>query len=122
MKAKKNAAELAAMTQAFARADRVVEQAVRWLCKEVVASRRVSEADFAEKVTELFSNSRAVGLSFRIISAAGKNGAIIHYSDPSSRRIIKRGELMLLDTGAYYEEGYATDLTRTFLVDGAAAR
>ena len=30
--------------------------------------------------------------------------------------VVKRGELMLLDTGAYYEGGYATDLTRTFLL------
>src|SRR5262249_6106150 len=28
----------------------------------------------------------------------------------------RAGELVLLDTGAYYAEGYATDLTRTFLV------
>lgn len=122
MKAKKNAAELAAMTQAFARADLVVDRAVRWLSTEVVAGKKVTEADFAEKVTELFTDSGAVGLSFRVISAAGKNGAIIHYSDPSPRRAVKRGELMLLDTGAYYEEGYATDLTRTFLVDAPNAR
>jgi Xaa-Pro aminopeptidase len=123
MKAKKNRAELAAMTQAFARADLVVDRAVRWLCDEVaVKGRRVTEADFAEKVTAFFEASNATGLSFRIISAAGKNGAIIHYSDPSARRVVKKGELMLLDTGAYYEDGYATDLTRTFLVGGPSAR
>lgn len=122
MKAKKNAAEMIAMIGAFGRADRVVDQAARWLCREVTAQKRVTEADFADKVSKLFSASSATGLSFRIISAAGKNGAIIHYSDPSSRRVIKRGELMLLDTGAYYDEGYATDLTRTFLVDAPRAR
>jgi Xaa-Pro aminopeptidase len=123
MKAKKNKAELEAMTAAFARADAVVDRAVHWLCHEVAAAgRRVTEADFASKVDELFKESSATGLSFRIISAAGKNGHIIHYSDPSARRVVRRGELMLLDTGAYYEEGYATDLTRTFLVDGPNAR
>jgi Xaa-Pro aminopeptidase len=122
MKAKKNKAELASMTEAFARADQVVDRAVHFLCGEVVAGRRVTEADFADKVNALFEASGASGLSFRIISAAGKNGAIIHYSDPSPRRVVTRGELMLLDTGAYYEEGYATDLTRTFLVDGPGAR
>jgi Xaa-Pro aminopeptidase len=122
MKARKNSAELASMTAAFARADLVVDRAVRFLSTEVVAGKKVTEADFADKVTELFSDSGAVGLSFRVISAAGKNGAIIHYSDPSPRRVVKRGELMLLDTGAYYDEGYATDLTRTFLVDAPNAR
>ncbi len=122
MKATKNKAEITAMTAAFARADLVVDQAQRWLCDRVVAGERVTESAFADKVSELFTASGAVGLSFRIISAAGKNGAIIHYSDPSHRRAIKRGELMLLDTGAYYAEGYATDLTRTFLVDGAKGK
>src|SRR3990167_924553 len=118
MKAKKNATEIRVMRRAFARADRVVDGASRWLCRAVVDGRRVSERDFAQEVEERFAQSGATGLSFKVISAAGKNGAIIHYSDPSPRRAIKRGELMLLDTGAYYEEGYATDLTRTFLVDG----
>lgn len=122
MKAKKNKAELASMTAAFARADLVVDRAVRFLCNGIVAGQKISEADFASKVKELFEESGATGLSFSIISAAGKNGAIIHYSDPSPKRFVKRGELMLLDTGAYYEEGYATDLTRTFLVDAPTAR
>lgn len=119
MKARKHPAELRSMTEAFARADEVVSEAQRWLCAEVLAKRTVTEADFAEHVRALFLASGAVGLSFKVISAAGKNGAIIHYSDPSPTRAIKKGELMLLDTGAYYAEGYATDLTRTFLVGGA---
>lgn len=122
MKAKKNAKELDVMVGAFRKADAVVDQAARWLCGEVVRGRRVTEADFADEVQALFTQSGATGLSFRVISAAGKNGAIIHYSDPSPRRVVKRGELMLLDTGAYYEEGYATDLTRTFLVDAPRAK
>jgi len=117
-KALKTPEELKVMCAAFARADRVVDEAVRWLCGAVLSKVRVTEADFAERVKELFLESGATGLSFRVISAAGKNGAIIHYSDPNPRRVIKRGELMLLDTGAYYQEGYATDLTRTFLVGG----
>lgn len=117
-KALKTPEELKVMCAAFARADRVVDEAVRWLSSAVTGKARVTEADFAERVKELFLESGATGLSFRVISAAGKNGAIIHYSDPNPRRVIKRGELMLLDTGAYYQEGYATDLTRTFLVGG----
>lgn len=116
MKAKKGKKELKAMVAAFAKADRVVAQAIAWLCDEVSKRKIVSEADFANKVHALFTASGAIGLSFEIISAAGKNGAIVHYSKPNPKRIIKQGELMLLDTGAYYDEGYATDLTRTFLV------
>ena len=119
MKAKKNKAELEVMVEAFARADAVVDRAQRWLSSEIAAKRKITEADFADQVRALFTESGAVGLSFKVISAAGKNGAVIHYSDPSPTRVIKKGELMLLDTGAYYAEGYATDLTRTFLVGGA---
>jgi Xaa-Pro aminopeptidase len=123
MKAKKNKAELAAMMSAFSRADGVVTAAIDWLCDQVAAKKkRVTEYDFAQQVSQLFTEAGATGLSFKIISAAGKNGAIIHYSDPSESRTIKKGELMLLDTGAYFYEGYATDLTRTFLVDGATGK
>lgn len=116
MKAKKGPRELKAMVAAFAKADKVVSQAADWLCSEVSKRNKVSELDFANKVEALFTASGATGLSFKVISAAGRNGATIHYSHPNPRRIIKQGELMLLDTGAYYDEGYATDLTRTFLV------
>lgn len=118
MKAKKNPAELASMQAAFRRADTVVAEAIAWANQEVAAGGKVTEKGFADKVEERFFAHGAVGLSFKIISAAGKNGAIIHYSDPSPRRKLKAGELMLLDTGGYFAEGYATDLTRTFLVGG----
>lgn len=122
MKARKNPSEIRAMQDAFHRADHVVERAIRWALSEVLNGRRVSEASFARRVEDLFGEYGATGLSFQVISAAGKNGAIIHYSRPSPRRYLKPGELMLLDTGAYFEEGYATDLTRTFLVGGPQDR
>lgn len=110
------------MVEAFRTADRVVSQAARWLCSSVEKGTPVTEAEFAARVEKTFRRSGAVGLSFKVISAAGANGAIIHYSHPSPERVIQRGELMLLDTGAYYDEGYATDLTRTFLVGGPKVR
>jgi Xaa-Pro aminopeptidase len=120
LRARKNPAELAVMKEAFREADLVVEGAIAWACDEVEAGERVTEASFAEEVTRRFHEAGAVGLSFRVISAAGKNGAHIHYGSPSKRRALEAGELVLLDTGAYFEEGYATDLTRTFLVGGKA--
>lgn len=122
MKAKKGPRELKTMVRAFERADKVIDKAQAWLCNEVSRGGKVSEADFAEKVETLFKESGATGLSFRVISAAGRNGAVIHYSHPNPKRYIRQGELMLLDTGAYYEEGYATDLTRTFLVGPKSQR
>ncbi len=105
MKSKKTPQELRHMILSFERADQVVQQAQLWLCRQVEKGKKVSEADFADRVEHLFGRSGAWGLSFKVISAAGKNGAIIHYSNPDSKRFIKEGELMLLDTGAYYEGG-----------------
>lgn len=118
LKAAKNPAELKAMRSALQKADRVVETVIAWTCEAIQRGERISEARFADEVKAQFLASGAVGLSFSTIAAAGKNGAVIHYSHPNPERILQAGELMLLDTGAYYEEGYATDLTRTFLVGG----
>lgn len=114
-KAKKNPAELAAMKRALARADAVVADAQRWLLARVSEGARVTEVDFAREVERLFLAAGAVGLSFKVISAFGLNGAVVHHP-PSDEAVIREGELMLLDTGCYFEEGYATDLTRTFFV------
>lgn len=118
MKAKKTPEELTRMVEAFKTADDVVSKCTAWLCRAVEKGERVTEADFAHHVEKTFKKSGATGLSFKVISAAGANGAIVHYSTPDPERVIQKGELMLLDTGAYYGEGYATDLTRTFLVGG----
>ncbi len=118
LRAKKNEAELGAMKRAFAAADRVVSGAIDWLNGQVSAGHHVTEAGFVDEVTRRFLDAGAVGLSFRVIAAAGQHGAFIHYGDPDPARPLVPGELMLLDTGAYFEEGYATDLTRTFLLGG----
>jgi len=115
-KAKKNKSELKHMRSAFARADRVVYQLQQWLSKSVVAGKKVTEADVDVKIRALFVDSGSIGLSFKPICAAGKNGAVIHYGSPDNKNAIKQGTLFLIDTGAYYEGGYATDLTRTFLI------
>lgn len=111
----KTPAELTHMQAAFARADAVIDDVQKWLARELKKNHTVTEADVAVETERRFRESGAFGLSFKVISAAGKNGAVIHYSTPDAQRRVKVGELFLLDTGAYYEGGYATDLTRTFL-------
>src|SRR3546814_20988198 len=55
-------------------------------------------------------------LSFRTISGAGPNGAIVHYSvSAKTNRHIEPGQLYLLDSGAQYPDG-TTDVTRTIPV------
>jgi Xaa-Pro aminopeptidase len=53
--------------------------------------------------------------SFPSIVASGLNSTILHYTP--SDRIIKRGELVVVDIGAEYNY-YCADLTRTYPVSG----
>ena len=51
--------------------------------------------------------------SFSTISGTGPNGAIIHYKVSSStNRILKKGDIYLVDSGGQYSYG-TTDVTRT---------
>ena len=122
MKAVKTDAEIAVMQDAFRRADRAVHRTIRWACETVDRDGIVTEASFAEQIERNFADEGALGQSFRTISAAGEHGAIIHYGTPSPERELRRGELMLVDCGGHFHEGYATDLTRTFLVGNAHDR
>jgi Xaa-Pro aminopeptidase len=55
-------------------------------------------------------------VSFPTIAGTGPNGAIVHYrvTRKSNRRIMP-GDLLLIDSGAQYEDG-TTDVTRTIAV------
>ena len=75
---------------------------------------KLTEIDVVEA---LESFRRDTGLlkdiSFPTISGSGPNGAIVHYRvTAKSNRRIQPGELMLIDSGAQYEDG-TTDITRT---------
>lgn len=113
---RKTPAELEHMARAFARADQVHARVKSWLCAAVSKGGKLTEAEVCKKTEQLFKKSGAFGLSFQVLAAAGKHGSIIHYSHPDEHTPIREGELFLLDTGAFYEGGLATDLTRTFLV------
>ena len=49
------------------------------------------------------------------IVAKDKNSALAHYSKSSQDEIITDGSLVLIDCGAYFEGGLATDITRVFV-------
>lgn len=115
LKALKNEKELLHMRSAFKKADLVVYQTQNFVIDCFEKGKTLSEGDVDDHIKDGFKKSGAEELSFRPICASGKNGAIIHYGSPDREQALKEGSLFLLDTGAYYEGGYATDLTRTFL-------
>ena len=116
VRTRKTPEELRHMANAFASADDVVKKLQTWVGGKLGKGEKITEVDVADRVRALFKRSGAWGLSFSIISACGANGAVIHYSKPDGETPLPEGKLFLLDTGGYYDGGYATDLTRTFLL------
>jgi Xaa-Pro aminopeptidase len=73
-----------------------------------------------EVVQQLEACRRATNVlrdvAFETICGSGPNGAIVHYrvTEATNRRI-RTGELLLIDSGAQYEDG-TTDITRTVAI------
>ena len=61
----------------------------------------------------MINGSRAS--AYPSIVGGGKNACILHYSENSE--ILKDGDLVLVDAGCEYK-GYASDITRTFPING----
>ena len=88
-----------------------------WL-KNSFQKKKISEISAQEKLLEFRKKNKTFhGLSFPTISGAGPNSAIIHYkADKKSNRILKKGDVYLVDSGGQYLYG-TTDVTRTLSLD-----
>ena len=69
------------------------------------------EAELAHE----FLSSGAQAVAYSPIVAGGPNACVLHYRD--NNRQLQDGELLLIDAGCEYR-GYASDITRTFPVNG----
>ena len=111
MKSVKTDAEISHYKTAFEATDRTM-RAIRDFIND---NDDISEFDIARRLEEEFYRYGAVNLSFKPIVAKDKNSALAHYSKSSKDEILKDGSLVLIDCGAYYEGGIATDITRVFV-------
>ncbi len=66
---------------------------------------------------ELIYEFRKAGCvtAYPCIVGGGENGCILHYIE--NNQVLNDGDLLLIDAGAEYQ-GYASDITRTFPVNG----
>jgi len=62
-----------------------------------------------------FRKQGAAGSSYTSIVGGGGNATVLHYIDNKDQ--LKDGDLLLVDAGAEYK-GYASDITRTFPING----
>ena len=107
----KNENEIAHLKKCFERSDKALEIIYKMLESETI----YSEYDYYEALVKSMKENGAYSLSFNPIVASGTNSSIIHYSSPSRERMVENGDFLLVDYGGYYEGGYATDTTRTFI-------
>jgi len=87
-----------------------------WIDREA-PSGALTEIDTVEALETFRRDTGALkDVSFPTIAGAGPNGAIVHYRvTRKTNRRVSPGELLLIDSGAQYEDG-TTDVTRTIAI------
>lgn len=113
MKSIKNAAEIAGFRNAMVRDGVAMVKFLHWL-KPAVEAGGQTEISIDRKLTALRAEQDLYrGLSFDTIAAYGPHGAIVHYeATPETDAMLELKGLLLLDSGAQYQDG-TTDITRT---------
>jgi Xaa-Pro aminopeptidase len=66
-------------------------------------------------IERIFRERGAAGPSYTSIVGAGANATVLHYINNDGE--LRDGDLVLIDAGAEYK-GYASDITRTFPING----
>jgi Xaa-Pro aminopeptidase len=87
-----------------------------WIDREAPKG-KLTEIDTVEALETFRRQTGALkDVSFPTIAGAGPNGAIVHYRvTRKTNRRIALGDLLLIDSGAQYEDG-TTDVTRTIAI------
>ncbi|MEG0804786.1 MAG: aminopeptidase P N-terminal domain-containing protein [Lachnospiraceae bacterium] len=70
-----------------------------------------AQANYEYRIKYLGSS----GPSFQTIAGSGYNGTMLHYE--TNQCLCKDGDLLLMDLGSKYE-GYCSDITRTYPING----
>lgn len=116
LKAVKNVTEIKGTKTAHVRDAVALARFLAWIDREA-PSGKLTEIDAVEALETFRRDTGALkDVSFPTISGTGPNGAIVHYRvTRKSNRRIAPGDLLLIDSGAQYEDG-TTDVTRTMAV------
>ena len=73
------------------------------------------EYELEAVIERIFRQRGAAGPAYTSIVGAGANATVLHYINNDGE--LRDGELLLVDAGAEYK-GYASDITRTFPING----
>jgi Xaa-Pro aminopeptidase len=112
----KNPVELAGAVQAHVYDGVAVTKFLYWFAQQHVRT-DLTECDVVDKLQNF--RAQQIGYysdSFATIAGSGPNGAIVHYKpEPATCRTLQPNELLLLDSGAQYNNANfcgTTDITR----------
>lgn len=113
MKAVKNKAEIEGYRSAMLKDGVAMVKFLKWL-KPAVEAGGQTEISIDEKLTSLRAEQKLFrDISFDTIAGYAQHGAIVHYeATPETDVILKPEGLILIDSGAQYQDG-TTDITRT---------
>lgn len=113
MKAVKNESEIAGYRSAMLKDGVVMVKFLKWLLPAVEAGGE-TEISIDKKLTALRAEQKLFrDISFDTIAGYQAHGAIVHYeATPETDIPLKPEGLLLLDSGAQYQDG-TTDITRT---------
>lgn len=105
----KDASELATMRAAASISAKAHIRAMQ------AASAGMREYELEAELLYTFRKHGAQGVAYDSIVAAGANACVLHH--PAGDSLMNAGDLVLIDAGCELE-GYASDITRTFPVNG----
>lgn len=115
----KEPVEIKQMDASFRKADKAIFNTIKWVKDSIKAGKRITELDLYNETTKKYQEQGAYDQSFNTIAGVGPNGSIVHYGSPSDEVVIKDTDMILLDSGGYFDGGWATDTTRTFFGDSS---
>jgi Xaa-Pro aminopeptidase len=121
LKAVKNPTEIEGTRRAHRRDAEALARFLAWIDRETPTG-ALTEIDAVEALETFRRDTGALkDVSFPTIAGTGPNGAIVHYRvTRKSNRRISPGDLLLIDSGAQYEDG-TTDVTRTIAIGEPSA-
>ncbi len=121
LKAVKNPTEIAGTRQAHRRDGAALVRFLAWIDRETPTG-ALTEIDAVEALETFRRETGALkDVSFPTIAGTGSNGAIVHYRvTRKTNRPIAQGDLLLINSGAQYEDG-TTDVTRTIAIGEPSA-
>ena len=116
MKACKNSTEINGSKNAHLRDGVALTRFLFWL-SSISEKDEVDELTVENKLLEFRKENKELkSLSFNTIAGTAENAAIVHYkANKKTNKILRRGDLLLLDSGGQYFDG-TTDVTRTVAV------